>query len=302
MAPPASLSTTIRSCGSASPAPSRSPPASCRNVTSPMSTVVSWPPPSAIPVAVDVVPSIPARPRLANMVACGSAGGAAGEVDVADPVRGAQHQLAAGVLPDLGAHRRAGGGGGCRPGPGPRRAARRLRPAARHRARRPSRGRRNPPGPPGFPAAVRCGGRARTRPPERAGTGPRGHRPAPAAHSPDGRASAGRRGPRVRSAGPSPRRSGPSAAGRAPRHWGRTGRWRTARPAAAGRARGRRLRRPDRRRARPAPRCAAPAGAVGRGREVQGQGAPGGPVHAGVRTRRAARRPRPGPAGRGRPG
>ena len=136
MAPPASLRTTIRRWGSSSPAPSSSPPASCRNVTSPSSTVVSWRPPSAMPVAVEMVPSIPERPRLAKTMAPGSAGGRAGEVHVADAVGGAEYQLAAGVLPDQGADGRAGGGWRTRRGSGRRRAARRRLPAARHRATR----------------------------------------------------------------------------------------------------------------------------------------------------------------------
>ncbi len=75
MAPPASFSTTIRKPGSDSPEPRSRPPASCRKVTSPSSSVVSWRPPRAIPVAVEMVPSIPARPRLAKTVAAGSAAG-----------------------------------------------------------------------------------------------------------------------------------------------------------------------------------------------------------------------------------
>ena len=77
MAPPASLSTTIRSCGSVSPAPSRSPAGVVqeRDVPHEHGGFLAGRP-ARCPVAVDVVPSIPARPRLANMVACGSAGGA----------------------------------------------------------------------------------------------------------------------------------------------------------------------------------------------------------------------------------
>ena len=89
--------------------------------------------------------------------------------------------------------------------------------------------------------------------------------------TPAGKGWAGRRAPRARSAAPTPGRSAPAAAGTVPPRSARSGRWRRARRAAAGRGRGRTPRRPDRRRARPGPRCAALGSVTGSGRKVQGQ-------------------------------
>ena len=221
MAPPESLRTTMRSCGSASPAPRRRPPASCRKVTSPSSRVVSCRPPRAMPVAVEMVPSIPARPRLAKTVACGFGGGLAGEVDVADAVGGARGPAGrasaarrgrprTGRLPRLPRRARRRGHAG-----------RRRRPAARHPARP------TEPRPAKSASSVRlasgslaCAGRARTRPREPARRGRRGRRRGPAARRPAGKAWAGRTAPRARSAcaesGPkcsSSSRYGPTAFG-----------------------------------------------------------------------------------------
>ena len=92
--PPPSLSgtTTVRS-GAVSPSPSSRPVRSCRKVRSPISANAG--PPvractSAAPTAVEIVPSMPATPRLASTVRSPPRHGQ--PVDVADRRRGPQHQ------------------------------------------------------------------------------------------------------------------------------------------------------------------------------------------------------------------
>ena len=100
MAPPASLRTTIRRSGTASPAPSRSPPASCRKVTSPSRTRGFLPAAERDAGGGGDGAVDPGQAAVGEDGGRRFGGGRAGEVDVADTVRGAQHQLAAGVLPD----------------------------------------------------------------------------------------------------------------------------------------------------------------------------------------------------------
>ena len=121
--PPPSLSgtTTVRS-GAASPSPSSSPVRSCRKVRSPISANAG----PAVrqrrrPTAVEIVPSMPATPRLASTVRSRPRHGQ--PVDVAHRRGRAEHQQRAGRA----ARRRRRGPAGRRSAPARRRAPRRPR-------------------------------------------------------------------------------------------------------------------------------------------------------------------------------